>query len=143
MDGGLCLKQDSQDLQDDIPRDRSVKNESRPFTVARGPVPRDHSAKPKTVRNPSPRRFLLRPLPGEGQALALRYGARFGCNESRRFHRSAGACPPRSFRQTGNIPSPEPPGGFCYVRCMARDRPSPYVEEPVLCCLQQKLPFSP
>ena len=52
MDGGSCLKQDSQDLQDGIPRDRSVKNEIRPFTVARGPVPRDRSGKPKTVRSP-------------------------------------------------------------------------------------------
>ena len=77
MDGGPCLKQDSQDLQDDIPRDRSVKNEIRPFTVARGPVPRERSGKPKTIRNPSPRRFLSRPLLGEGQALALREGKAF------------------------------------------------------------------
>ena len=56
MDRGPCLKQDSQDLQDlqdDIPR-------GGVFTVARGPVPRDRSGKPKTAvftvaRGPVPR----------------------------------------------------------------------------------------
>ena len=74
-------------------------------TVARGPVPRDHSIRAKTVRSPrGPRRFLSRSQHGEGQALALRTGKGFSviCNENRPFHRSAGACPPRSLTQTEN-----------------------------------------
>ena len=46
------------------------------FTVARGPVPRDLS---QNEKRPQPRdhgRFLLRPVHGEGQALALRYRRR-------------------------------------------------------------------
>ena len=56
-------------------------------TVARGTGPRDRSTCAKNARQPKP--FSSRPRHGEGQALALRYAARF-------FHRSAGACPPRS-----------------------------------------------
>ena len=92
MDGGPCLKQDSQDWQDGIPRDRSVKNEIRPVTVARGPVPRERSGKPKTAAFPVARGPVPRDRSGK----------------------------PKTIR------SPEAPGGFCYVRCMARDRPSPY-----------------
>ena len=55
--------------------------------VARGPVPRDLSTRTEIARQPTP---FPRPRHGEGQALALRYKGRF-------FHRSAGACPPRSF----------------------------------------------
>ena len=54
--------------------------------VARGPVPRERTIYAKNARQPTP---FPRPRHGEGQALALRYKARF-------FNRSAGACPPRS-----------------------------------------------
>ena len=43
-------------------------------TVVRGPVPRDLPTSAKNARNPDYGRLLLKPVHGEGQALALRAG---------------------------------------------------------------------
>ena len=81
------------------------RDENRPFTVARGPVPRDRWGT-KDV--------FLRSQHGEGQALALRCGVTFftvavpdtvargpvprdrSVETKTARYRSAGACPPRS-----------------------------------------------
>ena len=96
----LQIKKIEQDFHDyhDLPglgRDRSsgspdperVKRAAASFTVARGPVPRDHSTRAKNERKPTP---FSRPRHGEGQALALRWKG------GGLAYRSAGACPPRS-----------------------------------------------
>ena len=77
------------------------------WNVARGPVPRDLSTETRTVRGPrGPERLLSQSMPGEGQALALRWEE--GCFRCR----SAGACPPRSLRQNANRPQPKGPWTF-------------------------------
>ena len=93
------------------------ETEAALHTVARGPVPRDRSTRAKIVHRPRPFLVSIEAWRGTGPRPTV-------CGTF--FHRSAGACPPRSVDLREHRPPPKAVSRA--DRGTARDRPSPYGE---------------